>query len=175
MLRHKLVPSPVGVLTLVGDGTALVGVHLGVPDPTTESTGALGLSVEEGFEDIEHQLEQYFSGRRCCINVQTKPAGTEFQQLVWAEVGAIPYGSTRSYKEVAARLGDPSKARGVGAALARNPLNIVVPTHRVVGSRGALTGYSGGVASKRYLLDLEQAPANAELRQHCSRRETVGA
>lgn len=169
MLRHKLISSPLGVLTLVGEDMALVGVHLGVPDRDAESTGSLGLSAEEGFEDIELQLDQYFSGRRCCINVRTKPSGTVFQQLVWAEVSAIPYGTTRSYKEVAVRLGDSSKARGVGAALARNPLNIVVPTHRVVGSRGALTGYSGGVASKRYLLDLEQAPANEGLRQNCSR------
>ena len=171
MLRHKLIASPLGVLTLVGDEKALVGVHLGVPGQDAESAGALGLSAEEGFEDIERQLEQYFSGRRCCIEVRTKPSGTVFQQQVWAEVSAIPYGTTRSYKDVAVRLGDASKARGVGAALARNPLNIVVPTHRVVGSRGALTGYSGGVASKRYLLGLEQAPENEGLRQNCSHTE----
>ena len=101
--------------------------------------------------------------------------GTYFQRSVWEQVRGVPYGSTASYKHLAVQLGDAAKARSVGAALARNPLNIVVPTHRVLGSRGALTGYSGGVEAKRYLLDLEQAPETGHLRQSCRPEDRVPA
>lgn len=161
----KSILTPLGVLTLSAEDNLLCAVLPGVP--ATDTGAGAGRIVEEGFELVERQLSEYFLGTRCCFELDTAIRGTGFQQRVWAEVAAIPYGRTCSYKELAVRLGDASKARGVGAALSRNPLNIVVPTHRVVGSRGALTGYTAGLDAKRFLLDHEAAEATASLRRQC--------
>jgi methylated-DNA-[protein]-cysteine S-methyltransferase len=166
MRIHKSVVTPLGVLTLASDEGALLAVFPGIPDPASDH--GLGRIVEEGFEEAERQLGEYFDGTRCCFELELDTRGTDFQRRVWAEVSAIPYGQTCSYKELAIRLGDAAKARGVGAALSRNPLNIVIPTHRVVGSRGALTGYSAGIDSKRFLLDHESSAATAVLRVQCA-------
>ncbi|UWX96056.1 methylated-DNA--[protein]-cysteine S-methyltransferase [Arthrobacter zhaoxinii] len=175
MTTHKIVTSPIGVLTLVALDGVLTSVRLGPPPVPAGGGTPYGMAAEDGFEDIERQLTEYFEGTRCCFAVDTNPQGTEFQRRVWEQVAAIGYGSTASYKELAVQLGDAAKARSVGAALAHNPLNLVVPTHRVVGSRGALTGYSGGVDAKRYLLDLEQAPQTEHLRRTCRRADSVPA
>ena len=168
MRFHKVIASPLGILTLVAEDSLLVSVEPSAPDPAAPAGARYGLTAENGFEAVERQLDEYFDGRRCCFSLPVAQAGTPFQAQVWAAVSSIPYGQTRSYKQLALELGDASKARGVGVALARNALNIVVPTHRVVGSRGALTGYSGGVDAKRALLELEAAPGNEALRQQCS-------
>ncbi|MCC3291522.1 methylated-DNA--[protein]-cysteine S-methyltransferase [Arthrobacter sp. zg-Y1110] len=177
MITHKIVTSPVGVLTLVAMDGLLSMVRLGPPAaPAVAGAGTpYGIAAEDGFEDVERQLTEYFEGRRCCFSVGTNPQGTEFQRRVWEQVSGIAYGRTASYKQLAVLLGDAAKARSVGAALAHNPLNLVVPTHRVVGSRGALTGYSGGVDAKRYLLELEQAPQTEHLRRNCLRADSVPA
>ncbi|MCC9145709.1 MULTISPECIES: methylated-DNA--[protein]-cysteine S-methyltransferase [unclassified Arthrobacter] len=175
MIMHKIVTSPLGVLTLVSSEGALSAVRLGPPPAPAGAGTPYGIAVEDGFEDVERQLSEYFEGRRCCFTVATSPEGTEFQQKVWEQVAGIGYGRTASYKQLAVLLGDAAKARSVGAALARNPLNLVVPTHRVVGSRGALTGYSGGVDAKRYLLELEQAPQTEHLRRSCGQAVTASA
>ena len=107
---------------------------------------------------VRAQLAEYFAGERTRFDLELAPAGTPFQLEVWEALRRIPYGGTRSYGELAAELGRPGSARAVGAANARNPISIVVPCHRVVGSAGALTGYAGGVEAKRALLDLERAP-----------------
>lgn len=175
MITHKIITSPVGVLSLVATDGVLSALRLG---PPTELTGAgtpYGLAAEQGFEDVERQLAEYFDGRRCCFTVRVAPRGTDFQRSVWERVGSITYGSTATYKSLALGLGDAAKARSVGAALSRNPLNIVVPTHRVVGSRGALTGYSGGLEAKQYLLELEQSPGTEALRRSCSHTDKVPA
>ena len=91
----------------------------------------------------------------------TAARGTDFQQAVWAELAAIPAGQTRTYGDVAAALGKPSASRAVGAATGRNPISIIVPCHRLVGATGALTGYAGGLARKRWLLDHERGQATA--------------
>lgn len=166
MRIHKSVSTPLGVLTLASDEGALRAVFPGVPDPAFDH--GLGRIVEDGFEEAERQLSEYFAGNRCCFDLDLDTRGTDFQRLVWAEIAAIPYGRTCSYKELAIRLGDAAKARGVGAALSRNPLNIVIPTHRVVGSRGALTGYSAGIDAKRFLLAHESSEATALLRMQCA-------
>lgn len=173
MRIHKSVVTPLGVFTLASDEGALCAVFPGIPDPA--SNHGLGRIVEDGFEEAERQLAEYFSGQRCCFDLATDVRGTDFQRRVWAEVDAIPYGQTCSYKTLAIRLGDAAKARGVGAALSRNPLNIVIPTHRVVGSRGSLTGYSGGIDSKRFLLDHESSDATAEVRLQCAHAAGVPA
>ncbi|WP_146364377.1 methylated-DNA--[protein]-cysteine S-methyltransferase [Arthrobacter yangruifuii] len=175
MITHKSVTSPIGMLTLTALDGVLASVRLGPPPASAGGGPPYGLAAEDGFEDIERQLSEYFEGTRCCFTVDTNPLGTEFQRRVWEQVACIGYGRTASYKELAVRLGDAAKARSVGAALAHNPLNLIVPTHRVVGSRGALTGYSGGVDAKRYLIELEQAPQTEHLRRTCLPADSVPA
>ena len=168
MRTHKVIYSPLGLLTLIAEDGTLIAVETAPMGGELPDTARLGLAAENGFEAAERQFEEYFSGRRCCFDLEVLQTGTPFQERVWEAVKAIPYGQTRTYKQLALALGDSSKARGVGAALSRSTLNIVVPTHRVVGSKGALTGYSGGVDAKRALLDLEAGPGNEVLRQQCS-------
>ncbi len=104
---------------------------------------------------VERQLHEYFSGKRCCFDLKLKLVGTQFQRSVWGQVLAIPLGETRSYSEIAQRLGNPRAARAVGRANAKNPISIVIPCHRVVGSDGSLTGFAGGLPLKRRLLEFE--------------------
>ena len=105
------------------------------------------------------QLAEYFAGKRRSFSLDLAPAGTEFQLAVWDVLRTIPYGSTISYGEQALRLGDVRKSRAVGAANGRNPISIVVPCHRVIGSDGTLTGYGGGLPRKKWLLEHEGVKA----------------
>ena len=107
------------------------------------------------FKQVIHELDEYFRGERIEFTVPIAPTGSEFQMRVWEQLLRIPYGETRSYGEIARGLGDPGLAREVGWANARNPIAIIVPCHRVIGSDGSLTGYAGGLDRKRHLLDLE--------------------
>ena len=138
------VPSPIGPITL----TAVDGVLSGVYTDAAKNRPApdsLGAPDPAGFEEVTDQLRAWFAGER-----------TAFQRRVWAALGQIGYGRTATYAEVAAAVGQPTAVRAVGAANARNPLCIVVPCHRVVGADGSLTGYSGGIERKSWLLDHEQ-------------------
>ncbi|GAA3740662.1 methylated-DNA-[protein]-cysteine S-methyltransferase [Spinactinospora alkalitolerans] len=163
MRTHTIIDSPVGALTLVATDGVLDGLymrdHARMPDPAT-----FGERAPTGFERAEEQLAEYFAGTRTAFTLDTAPRGTAFQRRVWDLVAAIPYGRTRSYAQLAEALGggDHSVTRAVGTANGRNPLCVIVPCHRVVGSDGSLTGYAGGLARKRYLLDLE-APAEVRL------------
>jgi len=103
----------------------------------------------------EIQLREYFSGKRTVFDIPLAPEGTEFRKLVWQQLAKIPYGQTISYGEQARRLGRPSAARAVGAANGKNPIGIIIPCHRVIGATGSLTGFAGGIESKRKLLALE--------------------
>jgi methylated-DNA-[protein]-cysteine S-methyltransferase len=156
--RHTVVDSPVGPLTLVGDGAALVGLyfdrHLRTPRLTD-----LGPRTEHGFEAAEQQLREYFAGTRRAFDLELAPRGSAFEKRVWALLETIPYGETRTYGQLAAALGDPGAAQAVGNANGWNPISIVVPCHRVVGTSGSLTGYAGGLDRKRFLLRLEEPPA----------------
>ncbi len=108
------------------------------------------------------QLDGYFDGRRKAFDLPLAPRGTGFQQAVWHALASIPYGQTRSYAQLAAHIGHPTATRAVGAANGRNPLPIVLPCHRVIGADGALTGFGGGLPTKRFLLELEGAlPASS--------------
>lgn len=154
---HTCLNSPLGELTVVAEGGALTGLYFQgrrhMPDPA-----ALGVRADIGFEEIARQLGEYFAGERTRFDLPLAPAGDEFQCRVWALLGAIPYGETRSYGELASELGDLQLAQAVGAANGRNPLSVIVPCHRVVGADGSLTGYAGGLARKRFLLELEEPP-----------------
>jgi methylated-DNA-[protein]-cysteine S-methyltransferase len=156
---HTILDSPVGALTLVAEDGALTGLyyrhHWYRPD-----RARFGPPVEHGFEEATQQLTEYFAGERREFDLPLRPAGDEFQHRVWALLADIEYGHTASYGELARKLGDPSLARDVGAAIGRNPLSILVPCHRVVGKDGKLTGYAGGLARKRFLLDLEKTHAD---------------
>jgi methylated-DNA-[protein]-cysteine S-methyltransferase len=151
---HTVIDSPLGPLTVVADDGVLSGLylpgHVGGPGPEL-----LGDRDDDGFDEITKQLGEYFTGARTAFTVPVAPAGTPFQQSVWRELMTIQYGQTRSYGQLANTLGGPHLTRAVGSANGRNPISIVVPCHRVVGSDGSLTGYAGGLPRKRFLLDLE--------------------
>lgn len=142
-----VVESPVGPLTIRGSDVAITHVLFGDSVPN----GGNALLDEAG-----RQLSEYFAGRREEFDLPLNPRGTAFQRRVWAELLAIPFASTASYGQMAARLGLPRGAsRAVGLANGANPIAIVVPCHRVIGANGTLTGYAGGLPRKRFLLDLE--------------------
>jgi methylated-DNA-[protein]-cysteine S-methyltransferase len=153
-MRHGVVDSPLGELTVVARDDALVGLYFAGqrrrPDP-----GTLGPREDAGFAEVARQLGEYFAGARTGFELPLDPDGEAFDRRVWELVARIPYGRTRTYGELARELGDPALAQAVGAANGRNPLCVVVPCHRVIGADGGLTGYAGGLPRKRFLLDLE--------------------
>jgi methylated-DNA-[protein]-cysteine S-methyltransferase len=152
---HTLLDSPLGQLTLVAADGALAGLymelHRHLPSPDT-----FGERDPGPFDAVVAQLAEYFAGGRTTFDLPLFFAGTPFQQTVWAGLLDIPYGGTVSYRELAERVGRPTAARAVGLANGKNPISIVVPCHRVIGSSGDLTGYGGGLARKHQLLDLER-------------------
>jgi methylated-DNA-[protein]-cysteine S-methyltransferase len=151
---HTVVPSPIGPLTVVRDGDALVRVAMSPPGQFVDAE--LGERSDEGFEEVVAQLGEYFAGERTAFDLPLRPLGSPFELAVWEQLTRIPYGETRSYGHVARAVGEPGGAQAVGAANGRNPLAIVVPCHRVIGADGSLVGFGGGLPRKRYLLDLEQ-------------------
>jgi methylated-DNA-[protein]-cysteine S-methyltransferase len=158
-VTHTVMDSPLGELTLAGRDGALAGVYFAGQRnrPRPERLGRL---EPGGLAEPVRQLGEYFTGERTAFELELDLHGDAFDRQVWALVAAIPYGQTRSYGQLARELGDPGLAQQVGVANARNRLCIVVPCHRVVGADGRLTGYAGGLARKRALLELE-APAMA--------------
>ena len=154
MRRHHL-ESPLGELVALADDDGLRALmYPGHRLPP--SLMEIPLS-SAGFEPLTEQLNEYLDGERRTFELTLAPRGTPFQLRAWEALLRIPYGETRSYGEQAAMLGDPGLARAVGLANNRNPISIVVPCHRVIGSDGSLVGYGGGMAAKRFLLDLESA------------------
>ena len=153
---HKVMRSPVGSLTLVATARGLAAV-LWEKDPP----GRVHLDLDH--EDARHpvlleaerQLREYFEGRRTAFALTLDPQGTAFQQQVWEALRTIPFGETRSYADIARQIGRPTAVRAVGAANGRNPLSIVTPCHRVIGTNGHLTGFAGGLDTKAFLLSLE--------------------
>jgi len=151
--RAATMTSPIGELLLVGDGEALTAVQFDDArrgDPTADGAGDPVLA------EAAAQLRAYFAGERATFDLPLRAAGTPFEQGVWSALLEIPYGETTSYGELAARVGEPTAARAVGRANGRNPIPIIVPCHRVIGADGSLTGFGGGLACKRALLDLER-------------------
>lgn len=151
-----------GRVYATASGTALTGLyfeggrHAPAIDPAWREDAAHPVLVA-----CAAQLREYLDGARRAFELPLAPAGTAFQQAVWREIARVPYGETVTYAELARRAGCGGAARAAGAATGRNPLSIVVPCHRVVGSKGALTGYAGGLERKAWLLDLERRLAPA--------------
>jgi methylated-DNA-[protein]-cysteine S-methyltransferase len=148
------VESPLGPLTLRSDGTHLTGLFLPVRPAGPPPEGEPDADAAP-FPALVRQLAEYFAGERTAFDVPLAAAGTPFQQRVWSALRTIPYGTTVSYRDIAVAIDNPNAVRAVGLANGRNPIAIVVPCHRVVGSDGSLTGYGGGLAAKQQLLDLE--------------------
>jgi methylated-DNA-[protein]-cysteine S-methyltransferase len=151
-------PSPLGTILLVANapGRALCGLYLERQKYFPTDAGAW--SEEPGlpvFRDAVTQLREYFAGTRTGFDLPLAPEGTPFQRDVWTAIGTVPFGATITYAELARRCGRAAAVRAAGAATGRNPLTIVIPCHRIVGSGGALTGYAGGLDRKRSLLTLE--------------------
>lgn len=155
---YSLLPTPIGELLLIGDAGSLSGIYM-PPHKGGPAVGADWVRDDDAFAEARAQLAAYFAGQRTVFQLRRAVTGTAFQQLVWQELERVPYGHTVSYRQLAERIGRPTAARAVGTAIGRNPLSIVVPCHRVVGSSGMLTGYAGGVDRKRALLAHEKAVA----------------
>ena len=157
-LVYMYMDSPVGALKLVAHDHALVAVMWDNEDHKR-------VRLAELIENHQHpmllrvkkQLEQYFAGQRQQFDLPLDFQGTDFQQQVWQTLLTIPYGETRSYKEIAVQIGNEKAVRAVGAANGKNPISIIAPCHRVIGSSGALVGFAGGLDKKQILLSLEQS------------------
>lgn len=153
MRRQAVIDSPIGALTLVADGDVLVGLymteqrHLPLIDAPRD---------DRVLPEVQQQLAAYFARELTEFDLPLDLRGSAFQQQVWAGLQDIPYGETWSYGRLAAHIGRPTASRAVGLANGRNPISVIVPCHRVVGSTGSLTGYGGGLTRKQHLLDLER-------------------
>lgn len=154
----KLIASPVGTLRLVASDKGLAGVWFERSRPErVRPRGDVENARHPVLVEAERQLREYFAGRRQTFDLKLDFVGTPFQRTVWKALLTIPFGQTRSYGQIAKQVGRPSASRAVGAANGRNPVSIVAPCHRVVGSTGALTGFGGGLDVKERLLRLEGA------------------
>ena len=151
------VPGPLGEMLLVAtpDGSALCGLYLERQKYYPHAVALRDAPRLPLFVMAAVQLREYFAGARTVFDLPLAPHGTAFQQDVWSAIRDVPFGETISYAELARRCGRPSAIRAAGSATGRNPVTIIVPCHRIMGSGGALTGYAGGLDRKRALLDLE--------------------
>lgn len=154
MHYYTYTTTPAGKVLLVADKTTLHAIYWDVykftPQPEPD-----WIEDRTHFTAILKQLVEYFAGLRTTFDIDFVANGTLFQKRVWAELSAISYGETRTYLQIAQAIGSPTAVRAVATAIGRNPLSIVVPCHRVIGSNGALTGFAGGIESKRLLLERE--------------------
>jgi methylated-DNA-[protein]-cysteine S-methyltransferase len=161
--HYKVMPSPVGSLTLIASENGLAAILWENDDPRRVP---LTIAAEDATHPVlvetERQLREYFAGTRLCFSLPLDFAGTEFQRRVWRALLAIPFGETRTYAQIAKEIGSPSAVRAVGAANGRNPISIVAPCHRVIGSDGKLTGFAGGLDAKAWLLALESGRRDAQ-------------
>ena len=157
-LAHKDIDSPVGTLRLVASDAGLVAILWPNERP---GRVPLGPTIEDAAHPIltraAMQVADYFAGKCRAFDVPLDFRGTDFQRSVWQALLTIPYGETRSYVQIARQIGRPTASRAVGAANGRNPVSIIAPCHRVIGTNGTLTGFAGGLEAKRMLLDLEVA------------------
>jgi methylated-DNA-[protein]-cysteine S-methyltransferase len=158
-LAYKWIDSPVGKLKLVASDKGLVAILWEKDKPRRVLLSELSENDQHPvLVETERQLGEYFSGKRKVFSVALDMRGTPFQKNVWEALLAIPFGETRSYGQLARQLGNPRAMRAVGAANGRNPVSIIVPCHRVIGSSRKLTGFAGGLETKAQLLHLERNP-----------------
>ena len=153
-MQHGRLTSPIGTVEVsVNESGAVTAVSF-----VDEADPVVGETAHACSRALR-QLEEYFQSERRRFELELEPEGTDFEYRVWSQVQRIPFGATDTYGEIARRLGGPDAARAVGHANARNPIAIIVPCHRVIGSDGDLTGYAGGLDRKKWLLDMESGQA----------------
>jgi methylated-DNA-[protein]-cysteine S-methyltransferase len=155
--------SPVGALLLAASDEGVHAIEFHAPRHAVARDDRWRAGEHALLDAIARQLDEYFAGVRTAFDLPLAPEGTEFQRTLWHALAAIPYGQTISYARLAARIGKPDAVRAVGAANGRNPIPIMLPCHRVIGADGALTGFGGGLPTKRFLLELEGALAPVPL------------
>lgn len=151
--NYTIMETPIGRLLIKENGTAVTAIQAvqkkgDVPEAQKKETSLL--------QETKKQLQEYFDGERTYFDLPLQPNGTAFQQKVWQALRQIPYGETRSYKELADMIGNPKACRAVGGANNKNPILILTPCHRVIGTDGSLTGFAAGLPAKKYLLELEK-------------------
>lgn len=157
---YRYQSSPIGRLLLAGEAEGLQLLHMDDAEPFARPEAWQPATSQ--LDPVCRQLDEYFAGRRQRFALALAPRGTAFQQQVWQALQAIPYGTTCSYAELARRIGRPTSVRAVGTANGANPIAIIVPCHRVIGSNGSLTGFAGGLPRKAALLRLEGALATEQ-------------
>jgi methylated-DNA-[protein]-cysteine S-methyltransferase len=153
-MKRCFLQTPLGICQLLGD-------EKGVSQLVLVEEATLSVSIPKELKVAVAQIQEYFAGNRTQFDLKLNPAGTDFQKKVWDELQHIPYGKTLSYLELSKKLGDPKAIRAVAAANGKNPLWIIIPCHRVIGSDGSLTGYAGGLWRKKWLLEHE-SPATQQ-------------
>ena len=162
--RCKIIASPVGALKLVASDRGLAAILWERDDPKRVRLGTLMEDLDHPvLLETERQLAEYFAGARTAFSIELDMAGTEFQKRVWAALLTIPFGATRSYATIARQIGRPKASRAVGAANGKNPVSILTPCHRAIGSDGKLHGFAGGLETKQYLLDLESSTGECRI------------
>ncbi|MBW1294011.1 methylated-DNA--[protein]-cysteine S-methyltransferase [Aquimarina litoralis] len=149
-MTTAFIETPLGIASITGNEEGISEISITDDSQKKEST-----TIPENLQEAVKQLQDYFDGKRNDFDIKLNPSGTDFQKKVWNELSKIPFGKTVSYLDIAKRLGDPKCIRAAASANGKNPLWIVVPCHRVVGSDGSLTGYAGGLWRKKWLLEHE--------------------
>lgn len=156
MRKYKIIKSPVGHLKLIAQNQYLEAILWENDIPNRVRLDQMSEDNKDPILlETERQLNEYFSGKRTTFDLAMKASGTPFQEEVWHALNQIPFGITSTYKDIALKIDRPKAVRAVGTAIGRNPISIIIPCHRVIGSDGSLTGFAGGLDRKRLLLDLE--------------------
>ena len=174
MKHHTYIDSSLGRMLLTSDGHALTGLYfVGQKYQAVPSEDRADEPRAEPFNQVRVALAEYFAGARQRFDFALAPKGTPFQRRVWRALAAVPFGATVSYLALAQSLGLPRSVRAVAAAVGRNPISVIIPCHRVIGSDGSLTGYAGGLERKRKLLALEAAAQPLLQRPTTGRRRSI--
>lgn len=150
MIQTAFIKTPLGIASISGDENGISKISI-----TQDAEESSSSEIPDILKEATIQLQDYFEGNRNAFDIKLNPSGTDFQKRVWQELSNIPFGKTVSYLDIAKRLGDPKCIRAAASANGKNPLWVVVPCHRVIGSDGSLTGYAGGLWRKKWLLDHE--------------------
>lgn len=155
--------SPLGLLSICGDENGLQSVLFTEAESGVTASEILNREAPAILKKTAQQLKEYFAGSRNSFDIQLNPQGTSFQKKVWAELMNVPFGKTASYQQMANRLGDPKVIRAAATANGKNPISIIIPCHRIIGSAGSLTGYAGGLHRKKWLLAHESPVTQGSL------------
>ncbi len=157
-MKTAFLNSPIGVLEIKGDENGITSILF-----INEGVENISEKIPPELKDTIFQLQEYFEGIRKTFNLTLNPEGTDFQKKVWQQLSKVPFGKTFSYQQIANQLGNPKVIRAAASANGKNPISIVIPCHRVIGSDGSLTGYAGGLHKKKWLLEHESSSPQQSL------------